>query len=115
METVEIVLAFTETDPLDRHMQLFMDREDHAAFRRAIELGQDDPCQRHDLSEIFRLADGILPRGRIQDEERLMRCIRDDLLDDAGDLGKLFHQIHLRLQTAGGIDKDDIDAARLGC
>ena len=31
METVEIVLAFPETDPLDRHMQLFMDREDHAA------------------------------------------------------------------------------------
>ena len=44
-----------------------------------------------------------------------MRRIRDDLLDDAGDLGKLFHQIHLCLQTAGGIDKDDIDAARLGC
>ena len=44
METVKIVLAFAETDPLDRHMQLFMDREDHAAFGRAIELGQDDPC-----------------------------------------------------------------------
>lgn len=51
METVEIVLTFAETDPLDRHMQLFMNREDHAAFRRAIELGQDDPCQRHDLSK----------------------------------------------------------------
>ena len=43
-----------------------------------------------------------------------MRRAFDALGDDVADLGQLAHQVVLRVQPAGGVDDQHVDAARLG-
>ena len=88
------------------------DREGDAALRRAVELRQRDAADLDCLAEELRLADAVLPGGRVDDEQRLVWRAFEPVLDDTSDLRQLFHQVHLRVQAAGGVDDDDVPAAR---
>ena len=92
-----------------------MHREHHAAFGGAVELGEHHAGQWDDFAKILCLTDGVLPGGGIEDQERLVRRIGDDLFHHAADLGQFFHEIDFRLQAAGGIDDHHISAAGFGC
>ena len=50
----------------------------------------------------------------VHDEQRLVGCAREPLLDHAAHFRQLLHQVRLRVQAAGRVDEDDVLAARLG-
>ena len=56
---------------------------------------------------------GVLAGRRIQHKQRLARGGRQFAGDNAVDLGQLVHQIGFVVQTARGIDDDDIAFSRL--
>ena len=94
-------------------MELFINGKDDAALGCSVKLCQDDACQRNDFTKILCLADSILPCRCIKDKKRLMRSIRNDLLDDTADLCQFFHQVDLCLKAAGRIYQDYICASCL--
>ena len=98
IEAFKIVFSFSQADPFDRDMELFINGKDDAALGCSVKLCQDDACQRNDFTKIFCLADSILPCRCIKDKKRLMRSIRNDLLDDTADLCRPYLSgLHLRL------------------
>ena len=59
-----------------------------------------------------RLAQAVLPGGRVEDEQRLVRGAGQLLLDHPAHLLELAHQVDLGVQAPGGVDDDDVGAAR---
>ena len=62
VEGPQVIDAFADADPADGHAQFPLDRQDNAALGRAVELGQHDARQGHDIAEQLGLADGVLSR-----------------------------------------------------
>ena len=54
------------------------------------------------------------PVVRVQHQQHLVRRAVDLLADDAVDLLQLAHQVRLRVQPAGGVHDQHVEAARLG-
>ena len=97
VEEVQVLDFLAQPDVLDGDVELLPDGNHHAAFRGAVELGQNDPRATGRLRKTFGLADPVLAGGGIQDEEHFVRCVGDELGDHAADLGELIHQVGLRL------------------
>ena len=88
VERPEVVQALADADQLHRQAQLLGDRERDAALRGAVELCEDDPGDVDGLLEELGLAQAVLPRGRVDDQQRLVRRVGDDELTAAvKDLG----------------------------
>src|SRR5687767_9082899 len=68
VELEQILSRLANADELDRHVDRLVYRDDDAAASGAIELGDDDPSQRHGLRERPRLRDRVLPNGRVENE-----------------------------------------------
>ena len=83
-------------------------------FARAVELRQGDAGDVDRLAEEPRLLEAVLARGRVDDEQRLVRRALEPLRDHAAHLRELLHQVRLRVQPAGRVDDHDVAAARLG-
>ena len=115
VEGAQVLDALADADPLDRHGELALDADDDAALGRAVELRQHDACDRRSLGEELGLADGVLPRRRVEHEQRLVRRARDLAADDAVNLLELLHEVGLRLQAACCVDDQHVDLARDGC
>ena len=96
-------------DPADGNAQFPFNGQDDAAFGRAVELGQDDAGQGHDVAEELGLADGILSRRGIEDEQRFLGSPVDVAAGDAGHFSQFFHEVGLSLQSACRIDQEDVD------
>src|SRR5207247_963447 len=92
--------------------ELVRDRDCDAALRRAVQLRQSDAGYVDRLAEQACLLEAVLTRGRVDDEQRLVRATLDPAGDHAADLGELLHQIRLRVQTARGVDDHDVTATR---
>jgi hypothetical protein len=56
----------------------------------------------------------VLPRGRVEHEERVVRRVRVLLADHADDLGKFLHQVLPVLEAARRVDHEEVGAVRLG-
>ena len=56
----------------------------------------------------------VLPAGRVQHQQHLVRAVRHLALDDAIDLAHLLHQVDLRVQPPGRIDDEHVDVTTLG-
>ena len=63
---------------------------------------REEPC----------LLEPVLPRRRVDDEQRLVRSPLEPSGDHASHLGELVHEIPLRVQAAGGVDDDDVSLTR---
>ena len=111
VERAQILQRLADPDQLDRDAQLARDRQRDAALGRAVELGQDDPVDRHRLGEELGLADAVLARRGVDRQQRLVRRVGHLLADHAADLGELVHQVVLVVQAPGGVDDHDVDAA----
>ena len=60
--------------------------------------------------EYLNLVKGVLPRGRIQNENNIVRSGRVDLLHHADDLFEFAHQFRTVLQPARRIHEQNVDA-----
>src|SRR5690606_5287888 len=103
----KVVRALTEAHELDGHTQRLLNGQHDAALGSAVHLCQDDACQRHGFPKDLRLRQTVLAGGRIDDEEDLARL--SDLGDNAVNLAELIHEASLVLETARGVDEDDVN------
>ena len=69
-------------------------------------------CDR--LLEHLGLGDGVLAGGGVEDQQHLVRRPSMLLADHAVDLLQLAHQVGLRVQPAGGVHDQHVEAAGLG-
>ena len=58
--------------------------------------------------------EAVLAGGGVHDEEGLVGCAGDELLGGAAHLVELLHEVGLGVEAAGGVDDEDVGAARLG-
>src|SRR6188472_556323 len=98
VERMEVVDSLPHADELHRDAQLVGDRDGDAALRRAVELRQRDARNLRGLGEEPRLLEPVLPGGRIDDEQRLVRSTLEPSGDHASHLGELVHEVPLRVQ-----------------
>src|SRR3546814_380634 len=104
-EGAEIVGPLADTDDVNRQLVLLGQRHQHAAARRAVELGDDEAGDVHQLLEGTDLAERVLAGGGIEHQHDVVRCRRLHLLDDARDLLQLGHQLGLVVQPPGSVDE----------
>ena len=114
VERHEVVEPLADADVADRQLQVVRDRDGDAALGRAVELRQHDAVGAARRHELARLHEAVLADGRVEHEQHFVRRARHVAADDAADLVELGHEIRARVQPAGGVDDDDVAAARLG-
>ncbi len=73
MELSQVFGALAETDVSNRYSELVADTEDDPALRRPVELRENDSRQVEGFLEEGGLLQGVLSRGRVQDQEGLVR------------------------------------------
>src|SRR4029077_8711150 len=102
-EGAKVVDVFAHADEEERDWPLLgilgsrmRDGADHAALRRAVELGQDEAGQAERLVERLDLRERVLPGVGVEDEQHLMRRAVEGLARDALDLADLLHEVQLR-------------------
>ena len=91
--------------------ELPLDAENGPALGRAVQLGQDDAGALDRLLEHLRLGDGVLAAGGIEHQQHLVRRTLDPAADHAANLFQLAHQVGLRVQSAGRVDDQHVEAA----
>src|SRR5206468_4406828 len=110
VERAQILERLADADQLHWQAELVRDRDRDAALGAPVELREGDARHADGVLEEARLLDGVLTRGRVDHEQRLVRCSFGARRDHAANLGELFHEIRLRVQPAGGVDDDDVAA-----
>src|SRR3954447_8067087 len=113
IEWPQVVQLLADADQLHRQAELVRDRHGDAALRGAVELRQRHTADLDGLAEEARLLEAVLPGGRVDHEQRLVRRAFEALPDDAVHLGELVHQVRLGVQPTGGVDDDHVAASRL--
>ncbi len=114
LEGQQIVHFLANADVADGQVEFAGDRDDDAAFRRAIELGENDAGNAGAFGELAGLFEAVLAGGGVEHEQDFMGRAGDDAGGRAAHLFKLRHQVDLGLQAAGGVDDDVVDFARFG-
>src|SRR6185436_12774326 len=112
VERAEVVDSLSHADELHGNAELMGDRDGDAALRRSVQLRQRDAGHARGLREEPCLLEPVLPRRRVDDEQRLVRSALEPAGDHASYLGELVHEIPLRVQAAGGVDDDDVSLTR---
>ena len=112
VEGLQIVRLFTKADEFDGQAEFFLDRHDHAAFARAVELGHDQAGERDGLVEFARLIQRVHAGAAVEHEQHFVRRARELLADDAMQLVQFLHEIVLGVQAAGGVYEKVIRLAR---
>ena len=107
IERFQIVRALSHADAHHGEPEFPRDGHYDAAFRRPVELGEDDGVERQRPIELARLNQAVLSRGGIHDEHGANRE-RALTLGNALDLHQLGHQVRRGVQAAGGIDEDHV-------
>jgi hypothetical protein len=97
IERLQIVRLLAETDELDRQAEFLLDRHDHAAFARAVELGHDEAGERHGLVKFARLIQRVHAGRRVEHEQDFVRRAGELLADDAMQFLQFLHQIMFRV------------------
>src|SRR5690348_8223615 len=110
----QIVDLFAGADKANRQAQLARNGDDDAAFRGAIELGENNPRNAHGRGEFAGLRQAVLSRGRVENEENIVWRAGDHFGRSALHFFEFGHQIGFRVQATSGVHDDDIGRARLG-
>ena len=110
MERLEILQPLAAADKRDRHADDADDRQRRAAARVAVHLRQHDTGDADAPVELAGALDGVLAGHRVGDIQQIRGLHRG--LDRL----QLVHQLVVDVQTAGGVDDDDVEAGvlRLG-
>ena len=113
MEGAQVFQLFPNADKPNRQACAFGQGKQDTAFGGAVELGECQPGHARSIAELFSLVDGILSGARIQHQQYLVGCVRDQLLHYPGDFGEFVHQVATGVQAPGGIGDQDVGAAGL--
>ena len=110
---MQIVDAFADADEMDRQRKFVRQRHEHAAARGAVKFGHDETGDAGDLGEGLRLTERVLADGGVERQHHVMRRSLVELSDHADNFRQLLHQFFLVLQSAGGINHQNIGARGL--
>ena len=108
VEGDEVVDFFAGADEADGQIQLAGDGHDDAAFRGAVELGQDDSGYAGVAPEFAGLIEAVLPGGGVENQENIVRRAGNNFGGGAFLFVQLGHQIGFRVQASGGVHDDHI-------
>ena len=97
-----------DADVFDGYLELVGDTDDHAALGSAVQLGDGQRVDLRGGGELFGLFEGVLARGAVEDEQYFVRALGHELADDVLDLHELVHEVDFVVETAGGVDDDDL-------
>ena len=114
IERAQIVDPFADADGVDRQAELLGGGDQHPAARGAVQLGHDQTGHPGQIAENLDLRQPILPGGGVEHEQDVVRRFGVEAAEHAADLGKLFHQMGLVLEAAGGVDDQRVDPGRGG-
>src|SRR5690242_16103262 len=99
VEGFQVLRLLPRADQLNRDAELVLDRDDDTAAGGAVEFGQDQTGDVDGGLELLGLANRILARGGVEDEQRLVGGASvAAALQNAVDLLELFHQVRLVVQ-----------------
>src|SRR6266516_5454133 len=73
VERLQIIRLFADADEFDRQAELVLNRDDHAAFARAVEFGDDEPRELHRFVKFTRLVQGVHAGGAVEHQQDFMR------------------------------------------
>src|SRR2546423_7598292 len=108
IERPEVLELLPHADQLDGEPELVRDRDRDPALCAAVQLRQRDAGDADRVAEEPGLLQAVLPRRRVDDQERLVRRAGQPAFDDPSHLRQLLHQVRLRVQAAGRVDDDDV-------
>ncbi len=108
----QVVDFFACAYEADRQVQFARDGYDDAAFRCAVEFGQDDAGDAGVAPEFAGLIEAVLAGGGVEDEQHVVRRAGNYFGGGAFHFVQLGHQIGFGVQAAGGVHDDDIGAAQ---
>ena len=114
VEGEDVFEFFADAGVDDGEFELGGDGEDDAAFGGAVELGEDDAGDAGGFGEEAGLGEAVLAGCRVHDEEGLVGGAGDESLRGATHLVELLHEVGFGVEAAGGVDDEDLRAARLG-
>ena len=113
-EGFQIFGCLTNANEMDWQAVRFGNGDEHTALGCAVELGHDEAGDACRLAERLDLRERVLANRRIQYEDDIMRRGGVEFLHHPDDLGELFHQFGLVLQTASRVDKHEIEVVPAG-
>ena len=102
VEHLDVGQLFAYAAKLDRLARHRPDGQRRAAARVAVELGQHDAGDVHDLVELLRDVDRVLTGHRVDDQQDLGR------IQGLFEPRDLVHQLFVDVKPAGGVDDDDV-------
>jgi hypothetical protein len=105
LEPVELLADAEEQDGLARDLP---QRERGTAARVAVHLREHETVDADALGERLPDAHGLLPDHAVDDQDDLMRAHR------ALEVLELAHELIVDVQTAGGVEDEEIEPARAG-
>ena len=105
VERLQVIRLFSQPNELDRQPQLLLNRHHHPSLAGAVELGDDQPRQRHRFVEFARLVQRIHAGRRVQYQLHLVRRARHFLGQGIADFLQFLHQRRLGVHAAGCIEQ----------
>ena len=108
IEDQQVFDFFPYADEFNGYFKLIGDRQDYAAFCRAVQFGNGQGGYIGSSDELPGLLQSVLPGGTIQDQLYLMGCVGHYFFNDPADLPQFLHQVGFVVQTACRIDDHDI-------
>src|SRR5262249_47602684 len=109
LERCEIVDLFAGADEARWDSKFILDRHDNAAFAAAVEFRHNQASESKRIVELACLTERVAARGRIDNEQRLMRRVRIEFAQGAFYLLQLGHQICFGVLPTGCIAKHKIN------
>src|SRR5262245_33919600 len=93
---------------MNRQAKAIGKRNEYAPFRRPVELSHDEPGQGDGCLKRFDLANRVLARCGIENEQRRVRSVLVQFLEDPRNFLEFRHESRFVLQTPRSIDQEYI-------
>ena len=113
IEHPEILALLAHPDEADGQVQFLRDGKQDAALGGAVELGDHQAGDADPFVKLLGLGHRVLADGAVEHQQHLVRRPGVQARQHAFDLLELVHEMHLGVQTPGGVRDQDIDVARL--
>src|SRR5205807_7402591 len=115
IERREIVELFAGTYEARGNSKFILDRYDYATFAATIEFRHDQTSESKRVVKFACLTKRVAAGSSIDDEQRLLRCVRIKFAQSAFYLVQLGHQICFRVLPAGCVTKQKVNLPLGSC
>ena len=115
VERLQIIRLFADADEFDGQAEFLLKRDDHAAFARAVEFGDDETREFHRFVKFTRLVQGVHAGGAVEHQQDFMRRAGEFPGHHAMQFLQFLHQIVFGVHPPRRIDEQVIGFARQRC